>query len=202
MNTSVTNRQLLDVANRLAKFLNYTSGDQYFSSYSDFRERANLSISRTCLWCADVWSSDYFHLHHLAKESEKLLAAIEQFSTALGASQAQLPGTILQAKEELQLIVEQANSTQLPKADNGRPKSYRSRYLAAVIANCYFDRFQRWPDKTKNGMASNRYVTCVEDICTILDPRKERASSDSCTEFLKKPWQTWGVKEIPRLKNM
>ena len=202
MNTSITNQQLLEVANRLAKFLNYTSDNSHYCSYDEFTERANISIQRTCLWCADVWSSDYFHLHHIAGESEKLLTAIEQFSSALTASKAQVPTAISQAKEELQLIVEQANTTQLPKAENGRPKSYRSRYLAAVIANCYFEKFQRWPDKTKSGKASHQYVTCVEDICTILDPRKERASSDSCTEFLKKPWQTWGVKEIPRLKNM
>jgi hypothetical protein len=202
MNTSITNQQLLEVANRLAKFLNYTSDNSHYCSYDEFTERANISIQRTCLWCADVWSSDYFHLHHIAGESEKLLTAIEQFSSALTASKAQVPTAISQAKEELQLIVEQANTTQLTKAENGRPKSYRSRYLAAVIANCYFEKFQRWPDKTKSGKASHQYVTCVEDICTILDPRKERASSDSCTEFLKKPWKTWGVKEIPRLKNM
>lgn len=194
--------KILRVANRLALFRRDTHEPNYFKSYSDLRSRADISIKRSALYCCDVFYSDYFNIDDLKRESVILLRALVQFVNKTKISDYTVSNKIEGLKITLDLIIDQAENKTSLDNHTGRAKVIRSRYLAAIVGNCYHDKFAKWPAKTPKGRATQVFIGCVDNICEILDPREPRASSNSCKEFLEKLYYLWADKEIPMLKTM
>lgn len=194
--------KILRVANRLALFRRDTQELNYFKSYSDFGSKADISIKRSALYCWDVFHSDYFNIDDLKRESIILLRSLERFVNKTKISDYTVSNKIEGLKTTLDLIIDQAENIKSLDNQTGRDKVIRSRYLAAIVGNCYHDKFAKWPAKTPKGRATQAFIGCVDNICEILDSREIRASSNSCKEFLEKPWHLWADKEIPILKTM
>ena len=196
------NDKILAIANRLALFRRDTQDPNYFINYLEFSERADTSIKRSALYCFYIFYSDYFRIHELREESIVLHNYLGQFLYKTKISNSTISDKIEEIKKLLELIILQAEDTKFSDNLTGRKKAIRTRYLAAIVGNCYHDKFAKWPSKTPKGSATQDFINCVDNICEILDPREPRASSDSCTEFLEKPWHLWADKEIPMLKTM
>lgn len=194
--------QILMVADRLAKLLRYKDEHRQFYSIEDLIVKANRSLLITCSWCCEIWFSDYFDLPKIASENEKLLKAIQQYKKATASNLTSIPQHLIEAESYLTLMEQHKNATNLKQKATGRHKNYRARYMAGVIGNCYFDHFKKWPRKTPSGAPPRYYYSCVDDVCEILDPLKERAASAGCKDFLKKPWRMWKDIEIPIIPNM
>ena len=194
--------KILRVANRLALYRRDTQRLNYFESYSDFRLRADISIKRSASYCFEVFYSDYFKIDALKAESVILRPSLERFVNKTNISDYTVLNKIEELKKTLDLIIDQAENIKSVDNTTGRHKVIRSRYLAAIVGNCYHDKFAKWPAKTPKGGATQDFIDCVDNICEILDPREPRASSNSCKEFLEKPWVLWADKEIPILKTM
>ena len=165
------------VADRLAKLLRYKGEDRQFHSIDDLIINANRSLLITLSWCCEIWFSDYFGLQKISSDNEKLLKAIQQYKEATASTLTSIPQHLFDAESYLKLLEYHNNTTYLTQKATGRHKNYRARYMAGVVGNCYFDHFKKWPKKTPSGAPPRYYYSCVDDVCRILDPLKERAAS-------------------------
>ena len=66
----------------------------------------------------------------------------------------------------------------------------RIRYIAAIVANCYFNSFNRWP-VTPKGYPKRDYLRCPEQVWAVLDKRNLYGIRAACKEFVVDPWELW-----------
>jgi len=71
-----------------------------------------------------------------------------------------------------------------------KPPNHKTRYIAAIIANCYYDKFTRWPITPSNN-PKRAFRTHTEEICFILDKRNLYGIAGACNDFSQNPWRLW-----------
>ena len=191
--SAFTKQKMLDMANIFAKFTRRKIG---FKDYSEVTvENAGVSIVRSCLYCINVMDSDIFEIHKYRSETEKLLVQVTSYAQSLDGHFSLLSQQLDETKIQIESLLETADQLSFQKAKS-KPKNMRSRYIAAIVANCYFDKFEKWP-KTARDKPKASYLRATTDICKILNKRDLYAISASCEDFCLHSWQLW--EETPPL---
>ena len=185
--SAYTKQKMLDLANIFAKFTRRKIG---FKDHSEVTvENAGVSIVRSCLYCINVMDSDIFEIHKYRSETEKLLVQVTSYAQSIDGHFSLLSQQLDETKIQIESLLQTADQLSFHKPKS-KPKNMRSRYIAAIVANCYFDKFKKWP-MTPTENPTNSYIHATTKICTILDKRELYAISRSCEEFCLDPWELW-----------
>lgn len=178
---------MLDMANIFAKFTRRKIG---FKDYSEVTvENAGVSIVRSCLYCINVMDSDIFEIHKYRSETEKLLVQVSSYAQSLDGHFSLLNQQLDETKIQIESLLQTADQLSFHKPKS-KPKNMRSRYISAIVANCYFHKFKKWPI-TPRGNPIASYLRATTGICEILNKRDLYAISASCEEFCLDPWELW-----------
>ena len=178
--------QLVQIANCLAE---YTRLRERYDSYDDFKKNASSSIKSSTLYCANVVETAYFDLNKIEPQKKKLESALNEFSEVFKDSFSRINTEAKALQSSLAMLSETLDKSTLPKPKT-KPPNQKTRYIAAIVANCYRDKFQRWPI-TPAKRPQRAFIKCTEQICMILDKRNLYGISGACEDFAKKPWHLW-----------
>ena len=183
--------KMVKMANLLAGFIRL---EQRFVVYGDLNY-ADTSMSRSVLYCINVMESDIFELHSVKDDAEALIKSIDDFSHKLNGGFSTTLTQLTETKTHLEVIVKFAGELTFDEPKT-RPKNMRARYIAAIVANCYYDKFGRWPI-TESNNPRNDFLECTDAICKVLDKKFLYGISGACDDFSKNPWVLW--KHFPPL---
>ena len=178
--------QLVQIANCLAE---YTRLRERYDSYDDFTENASSSIKSSGLYCSNVLETAFFDPKKIEPQKKNLENALNEFSEVFKDSFSRINTEVKTLQSSLQSLSETLDKSTLPKPRT-KPPNHKTRYIAAIVANCYRDKFQRWPI-TPAKRPQRAFIKCTEQICVILDKRNLYGISGACEDFAKKPWQLW-----------
>ena len=178
--------QLVQIANCLAE---YTRLRERYDSYNDFTENAFCSIKRSALYCTNVLETAYFDLNKIEPQTKNLESALNKFSEVFNDRFSRINTEVKALQSSLAMLSETLDKSTLPKPKT-KPPNQKTRYIAAIVANCYKDKFQRWPI-TPAKRPQRAFIKCTEQICVILDKRNLYGISGACEDFAEKPWQLW-----------
>jgi len=178
--------QLVQIANCLAE---YTRLRERYDSYNDFKENASSSIKSSALYCTNVLETAYFDLNKIEPQVKKLESALNEFSEVFKDRFSRINVEVKALQSSLATLSETLDNSTLPKPRT-KPPNHKTRYIAAIVANCYRYKFQRWPI-TPAKRPKRAFIKCTEQICIILDKRNLYGISGACEDFAEKPWQLW-----------
>ena len=178
--------QLVQIANCLAE---YTRLKERYDSYEDLTENASSSIKSSALYCSNVLETAFFDLNRIEPQKKNLENALNEFSEVFKDSFSRINTEVKALKSSLQSLSKTLDKSTLPEPKT-KPPNNKTRYIAAIVANCYKDKFQRWPI-TPAKRPQRAFIKCTEQICVILDKRNLYGISGACEDFAKKPWQLW-----------
>ena len=178
--------QLVQIANCLAE---YTRLRERYDSYDDFTENASSSIKSSALYCADVLETAYFDLNKIEPQKNNLESALNEFSEVFKDRFSRINSEVKALQSSLATLSETLEKSTLTKPKT-KPPNHKTRYIAAIVASCYKDKFQRWPI-TPAKRPQRAFIKCTEQICMILDKRDLYGISGACEDFAKNPWQLW-----------
>ena len=178
--------QLVQIANCLAE---YTRLRERYDSYDDFTENASSSIKSSALYCSNVLETTFFDLKKIEPQTKNLENALNEFSEVFKDSFSRINTEVKTLQSSLQSLSETLDKSTLPKPKT-KSKNYKTRYIAAIVANCYRDKFQRWPI-TPGKSPQGAFLKCTEQICMILDKRNLFGVPGACKDFAKNPWRLW-----------
>ena len=183
---AVSKDKLIQIANCLAE---YTRLRERYDSYNDFTENASSSIKSSALYCTNVLETAYFDLNKIEPQKKNLEKALYEFSEVFKDSFSRINSEVKALQSSLEALSETLDKSTLPKPKT-KPPNHKTRYIAAIVANCYRDKYQRWP-VTPTKRPQRAFMKCTEQICMILDKRNLYGISGACEDFAKKPWQLW-----------
>ncbi len=178
--------QLVQIANCLAE---YTRLRERYDGYHGFKENASSSIKSSALYCADVLETAYFDVNKIEPQTKNLESALNEFSAIFKDRFSRINFEVKALQSSLSTLSKTLDKSTLPKPRT-KPPNHKTRYIAAIVANCYRDKFQRWPI-TPAKRPQRAFIKCTEHICVILDKRNLYGISGACEDFAKKPWQLW-----------
>ena len=178
--------QLVQIANCLAE---YTRLRERYDSYDDFTENASSSIKSSALYCSNVLETAFFDLKKIEPQTKTLESALNEFSEVFKDRFSRINAEVKALQSSLATLSETLDKSTLPKPKTKSP-NYKTRYIAAIVANCYRDKFQRWPI-TPAKRPQRAFIKCIEQICMILDKRNLFGVPGACEDFAKNPWRLW-----------
>ena len=156
--------KMVKMANILAEFIRI---EQRFEVYCDIMDYADISMSSSVLYCMNVLEADIFELHKVRDDAERLIKSINDFSHKLNGGFSTTHTQLTETKTHLEVILKFAGELTFDKPKT-RPKNMRARYIAAIVANCYRDKFGRWPI-TESKRPENSFLRCTTAVCKILE---------------------------------
>ena len=186
--------QMLKMANILATF---TRRKSLFANYEDFSQNADIPLIRSVLYSIDVIETAFFDQHKIHGEILFLQKALFSFSSVFQDRFSMINKQVKALQKSMQALQELPGQSTLPKPVT-KSKNERTRYIAAIIANCYRDKFERWPI-TPARHPKREFITTTEQLCKILDARNLYGVSGACKDFAKNPWELWD-KSPPSIK--
>ena len=178
--------KMVKMANLLAVFIRL---EHRFEAYGDIIDYADTSMSRSVLYCINVLETDIFELHKVRDDAQSLIKSIDNFSHKLNGGFSTTHTQLTETKTHLEVILKFAGELTFDEPKT-RPKNMRTRYIAAIVANCYRDKFGRWPI-TESNRPKNSFLKCTTAICKVLDKKVFYAFSGACEEFSQNPWGLW-----------
>ena len=181
-----TTVKMVKMANILAQFIRI---EQRFEVYRDIMDYADISMSRSVLYCMNVLEADIFELHKVRDDAETLIKLINDFSHKLNGGFSTTLTQLTETKAHLEVILKFAGELTFDQPKT-RPKNMRTRYIAAIVANCYHDKFGRWPI-TESKRPKNSFLRCTTAVCEVLDKKFLYRFSGACGDFSKNPWVLW-----------
>ena len=183
---AVSKDKLIQIANCLAE---YTRLRERYDGYDDFTKNASSSIKSSALYCANVLETAYFDLNRIEPQKKNLEKALHEFSEVFRDSFSRISSEVKALQSSLEALSETLDKSTLPKPKT-KSKNYKTRYIAAIVANCYRDKFQRWPI-TPAKSPQGAFIKCTVQICVILDKQNLYGISGACEDFAEKPWHLW-----------
>ena len=138
--------QLVKIANRLARF---TREPYEYDNYADFSEKASTSIKRSALYCCNIIETSFFDLHNIQREQRKLEIALKKFKNVFSDKYSPINDELDRVTKSLESLSLSYRASTLP-IPKTKPPNHKTRYIAAIIANCYYDKFTRWPITPSN----------------------------------------------------
>ena len=178
--------QLVQIANCLAE---YTRLRERYDGYHGFKENASSSIKSSALYCTNVLETAYFDINKIETQMKNLDSALNEFSEVFKDRFSRINSEVKALQSSLATLSETLEKSTLTKPKT-KPPNHKTRYIAAIVANCYRDKFQRWPI-TPTKRPQRAFIKCTEQICMILDKRNLYGISGACKDFAKKPWHLW-----------
>jgi hypothetical protein len=182
----VSRDQLIQIANCLAE---YRRLRERYDGHDDFTKNASSSIKSSALYCANVLETAYFDLNKIEPQKKNLEKALYEFSEVFKDSFSRINSEVKALQISLEALSETLDKSTLPKPKT-KPPNHKTRYIAAIVANCFRDKFQRWPI-TPARRPQRAFIKCTEQICVILDKRNLYGISGACEAFAEKPWHLW-----------
>ena len=184
-------QKMVKIANLLAKFIRLKKTYETSTDISGegTGETGDVSILRSCLYIFNVMDSGIFELHNIQSDTQELIEAIKTYDDKLSYSFGHLKNRLKDTRSHLETILRITGGVTLKKAKT-RPKNMRVRYVAAIVANCYRDKFGKWPVTASNN-PTNSFRTCTKEICKILDKKHLFGISGACEDFCQNPWELW-----------
>ena len=187
VDTAYSREKMVKLANLFAE---YTRKKIRFETSSEVTvENAGISIVRSCLYCINVMDSGIFEIHKIELETKNLYREINRYKFLIHERFVPLQKALDDALQQIEYILKVRDDLTLEKPVS-KPKNMRSRYIAAIVANCYFDSFNRWP-VTPKGYPKRDYLRCTEQVCAVSDKRNLYGISAACKEFVVDPWELW-----------
>ena len=141
MSDETPTSKMVKMANILAEFIRL---EQRFEVYHDISDYADNSMKGSLLYCINVLETDIFELHKVRDDAETLIKSIDDFSNKLNGGFSTTHTQLTETKTHLEVILKFAGELTFDQPKT-RPKNMRTRYIAAIVANCYHDKFGRWP---------------------------------------------------------
>ena len=133
--------------------------------------------------------NSFFDLKKIEPQKKNLENALNEFSEVFKDSFSRINTEVKTLQSSLQSLSETLDKSTLPKPRT-KPPNHKTRDIAAIVATCYKDKFQRWPI-TPAKRPQRAFIKCTKQICVILDKRNLYGISGACEDFAKKPWQLW-----------
>ena len=186
MSDETPTSKMVKMANILAEFIRL---EQRFEVYHDISDYADNSMKGSLLYCINVLETDIFELHKVRDDAESLIKSIDDFSHKLNRGFSTTHTQLTETKTHLEVILKFAGELTFDQPKT-RPKNMRTRYIAAIVANCYHDKFGRWPI-TESKRPKNSFLKCTTAICKVLDKKVIYGFSGACDEFSQNPWELW-----------
>jgi len=178
--------KMVKMANLLAVFIRL---EHRFEVYGDIIDYADTSMTRSVLYCINVLETDIFELYKVRDDAETLIKSINNFSHKLNGGFSTTLTQLTETKTHLEVILKFAGELTFDQPKT-RPKNMRTRYIAAIVANCYHDKFGRWPI-TESKRPKNSFLRCTTAVCKVLDKKFLYGVSGACDDFSKNPWVLW-----------
>ncbi|MDA9349822.1 hypothetical protein N9R31_00035 [bacterium] len=178
--------QLVKIANSLARF---TREPSEYDNYADLSEKASTSIKRSALYCYNIIETGFFDLHNIQSEQRNLEIALKKFKNVFSDKYSPINDELDRVEKSLESLSLSYRESTLP-IPKTKPPNHKTRYVAAIIANCYYDKFTRWPITPSNN-PKRAFRTHTEEICFILDKKNLYGITGACNNFSQNPWRLW-----------
>ena len=182
----ISSEKMLEMANVFGKL---TRRKTQFSNTKDYSQNAGTSIIRSILYSINVVETAFFDQHKIQNEVLSLQTALSNFSTIFDDRFSIINKQVEALQNSLLVLQDLPKTSTLPQPVT-KSKNEKTRYIAAIVANCYRDKFERWPI-TPAGNPKREFITTTEQICKILDTRNLYGISGACEDFAKNPWELW-----------